>query len=83
MATTKSKVKKRTKELLKDLKPHLEKCLDKLLNSGAIDFEKEEDNYALPKEIMCALAKEINWMYENPNPKRGYKQKIKNFYAMM
>lgn len=83
MATTKSKVRKKTKELLKDLKPHLEKCIENLLNSGAIDFEKEEDNYGLPKDIMCALAKEIEWLYRQPYPTRGYKQKIKNFYAMM
>ena len=83
MATTKAKVKKRTKELLKDLKPHLEKCLERLLDSGAINFEKEEDNYALPKDIMCALAKEIVWQYQQPNPKKGYKKRIENFYAMM
>lgn len=83
MATTKDNVEKRTKELLQDIMPHLEKSLDKLLNSGAIDFDNEDDNYRLPKEIMCALAKEIDWMYKDPNPKRGYKKKIDNFFAHM
>lgn len=83
MATTKAKVKKRTKELIKELKPHFEKCLERLLDSGAIDFEKEEDNYGLPKDIMCAFAKEIVWQYKQPYPNKGYKKRIDNFYAMM
>jgi hypothetical protein len=83
MATTKTKVKKKTKELIKELKPHLEKCVENLLNSGAIDFKEEEDNYSLPKDIMCALAHEIEWLYRQPYPKKGYKKRIRNFYAMM
>lgn len=83
MATTKTKVKKRTRELIKELVPHLYKRVDNLLNSGAIDFKNEEDNYALPKDIMCALAKDIVWQYERPYPKKGYKKRIDYFYTKM
>jgi hypothetical protein len=83
MATTKENVKKKTIELIHDMVPHLEKCLDKLLDSGAIDFNCELDNWALPKEIMCAMAKEIEHQYGHPNPYKGYKKRIQNYYAMM
>lgn len=83
MATTREKVRAKVIELLNDLKPTLESKLDILLDSGVIDFEKEEDNWALPKDIIQALAKEISWLYQRPNPPYGYKKRIENFYKNM
>ena len=48
----KSEAKKKINELLKELKPHLKKECERLLNSGGIDVEKAENNYALPKIIL-------------------------------
>lgn len=81
--TTKEDVREKVIELLNDIRPHLEKKLDKLLDSGAIDFDNESPYWGLPKEIMCALAKEIEFQYKHHDPPRGYKKKINNFYAMM
>lgn len=83
MATTKENVREKVLELLNDLRPILESKLDVLLDSDVIDFEKESDNWALPKDIMQALAKEIAWLYKHPNPPYGYKKKIERFYNNM
>lgn len=81
--TTRENVRAKVVELLKDLKPILESKLDILLDSGVIDFDKEDDNWALPKDIMQALAKEMAWQYKHPNPPYGYKKKIERFFNNM
>lgn len=81
--TTKEKVRAKVIELLDDIRPLLEMKLDNLLDSGAIDFEKEYDTWALPKDIIQALAKEMAWQYKHPNPPYGYKKRIENFYKIM
>lgn len=83
MATTKQNVRAKVIELLNGLKPMLESKLDTLLDSGVIDFEKEDNNWGLPKDIMQALAKEIAWQYKHPNPPYGYKKRIEIFYNNM
>lgn len=83
MATSKENVRAKVVELLNDLKPMLESKLDILLDSGVIDFEKEDDNWGLPKDIIQALAKEIAWQYKHPNPPYGYKKRIERFYNNM
>lgn len=83
MATTKENVREKVLTLLDDIRPHLEHKLEKLLDSGVIDFEKESDNWALPKDIMQALAKEMAWQYKHPNPHYGYKKKIERFFNNM
>ena len=76
MATTKENVRVKVCTLLDDIRPRLEQKLEKLLDSGLIDFEKEDNNYALPKEIIVAMAKEVEFQYSNPHPQRGYKRRL-------
>lgn len=83
MATTRENVRAKVVELLNDIRPILETKLDILLDSGAIDFEKEYDTWALPKGIMEALAKEMAWQHKHPYPPYGYKKRIENFYRIM
>lgn len=83
MATTKEKVRAKVIVLLDDIRPHLEQKLEKLLGSGAINFEKEDDTWGLPKDIIQALAKEIAWQYKHPQPPYGYKKRIERFYSNM
>jgi hypothetical protein len=59
MGTTKEKVRKRVIELLDDIRPLLEKRLDYFLDISNIDYDKEEDNYMLPKFIMQALGEYV------------------------
>lgn len=83
MATTKENVRAKVLTLLDDIRPHLEQTLEKLLDSGLIDFEKEDDTWGLPKDIIQALAKKMAWQYKHPNPPYGYKKRIENFYRNM
>ncbi len=83
MATTKEKVRAKVLTLLDDIRPHLEQKLEKLLDSGTINFEKEDDTWGLPKDIIQALAKEIAWQYKHPQPPCGYKKRIEIFYSNM
>lgn len=80
--TTKENVKAKVLGLLDDIRPHLEKKLEKLLNSDVIDFENEPDNYALPKDIIQVLAREMAFQYAAPYPKRGYKKHVWRIYRL-
>ena len=80
MGTTKEKVRAKVVDMItNDLPKSLIEKLDKLLDSGAINFEQEEDNYRLPKLIMVALSEYMNWSYSPPYPTRADKKQIKNF----
>lgn len=57
--TTKTNVRKRTNELINDAAKHMKDNLKKLLESGAIDYEKYDDNWRLPKNIMVALLEDM------------------------
>lgn len=50
--------------------------LDSLFNSGALDLEKYDDDYELPKIILCAMLKEMSYQYA-PNSDAGRKE-VKN-----
>ena len=83
MATTKENVRAKVIGLLDDIRPHLEEKLDNLLNSEAIDYEQEEDNYALPKDIVQALAREMEFQYSRHLVSRKDKERINRFYKIM
>ena len=57
--------------------------LEKLLKSGAIDLDAWEDNYVLPKLIMCAMAKEMQSQWKPLSNVKSHNNEIENFYAMM
>lgn len=80
MATSKEKVRAKVIELLDDIRPTLEQKLDNLLDSGTIDFDKEPDNWGLPKDIVQALAEELKFQYMNINATRTDKKRINNYY---
>lgn len=69
--------------MLDDIRPHLERKLDKLLDSGIINFEEEDDNWALPKDIMQALAREMEFQYAVHCVRAKDKKKVKLFYNAM
>lgn len=80
MGTTKEKVRAKVVDMIEnDLPKILIEKLDYLLDSGAINFDDEEDNYRLPKHIMVALGKTMSRLYSNPHATRADKKQIKNF----
>jgi hypothetical protein len=78
MATTKEEVRRKTISLIEEIQPKLIEKLDKILDSGAIDFESTDDNYKLPKHIMQALGDYLIWYYSNHYATRADKKEVKN-----
>ena len=75
--TTKEKVREKVYLLIDELPERLKKQTDNILESGVIDFESEEDNWALPKDIYIALLPYIEFLHRHPKPTMAYKKKIK------
>lgn len=76
MPTTKENIRKKVIELLDDNRKTIEAKLDNLLDSGHIDYENTEDNYRLPKMIVCALAKETERQFAPPGMTRADERAI-------
>ena len=77
--TTKENVREKTLSLLDEAHESLIKKLDILLDSGAINFEDEDNNYKLPKHIMQALGDSMIRYFSNPHASAKDKKQIKNF----
>ena len=80
---TRKQLKTKFNELLKENNKMVKEKLEKLLKSGAIDLPSWEDNYTLPKLIMCAMAKEMLHQWKPLSDKKMRSREIDNFYAMM
>ena len=78
--TTKENVHNKVITLLDDIRPLLEKSLRKILDSGVIDFANEPDNYRLPKAIILAFAKEVEFQYGNEYFTRAEIKEINSLY---
>lgn len=63
--TTKENVKQKTIELIEDFMPHIMSNLDYLLDCGVIDYDKEKDNYKVPKHIVQALLDSVIRVHRN------------------
>ena len=61
---TKRQLKTKTKELIKNSSKSMVENIDKAMASGAIDLNSYEDNYILPKILLCALLKEELHQYK-------------------
>ena len=80
MATTKENVREKVVDMIQNELPKiLIEKLDYLLDSGAINFDNEDDNYKLPKHIMQALGNTMSRLYSNPHATAKDKKQIKNF----
>lgn len=78
MATSREKVREKVVDMLEtELRKNLITKLDSLLDSGAIDFESEDDNYKLPKQIMQVLGNSMSRAYTNPHATAKDKKQIK------
>lgn len=84
MATTKERVREKVVDCIEnELSKVLIEKLDYLLDSGAINFEVEEDNYKLPKQIIQALGNTMVRLYSNPHATAKDKKQIKKFNAFI
>lgn len=81
--TTKEKVRAKVKQLLNDTQHLLLQELEDLLDSEIIDYEQEEDNWALPKDIMQAFAKEIDFQYSKCHKTKKDEIRIYTLYRQI
>ena len=61
---TKEQVIEKTKQLIEQSNNKMLENFEKLLNNGHIDYENAEDNFILPRIILCALLKEESFQYK-------------------
>lgn len=79
--TTKESVREKVISLLDEIRPHLEKKLDYLLDNDSImNYQELEDNWKPAKEIAQALTEEMKFQYSNIYATRKDKQRIKKYY---
>lgn len=62
---TKEQFTARYQELLNncDFMEFFNKYAKDILSSGAIDLDRYEDNYRLPKMVLCVALKAASWQY--------------------
>lgn len=84
---TKKEVRKKTRKLIRQSCEGMIKNLEKLLDSGAVDYKSADDNFILPKHILCALLKEESFQYKplarDAKHERGIDREIEKMYAIL
>ena len=75
----KSDLKKRVKELIKKSlsAKNIDAMTDKIIRSGCLDIESEETTYRLPKQIVCAISKQLYADYAPMYDDKKQKKKLK------
>jgi hypothetical protein len=77
---TKTKFKENFNELIPDLLEGIEKSLDKVCNSGAVDFDNiPENTYGECKNVLIAILQNMAEQYK-PHWNKSEIKKIKNYY---
>ena len=74
----KEKIRERVITLLDDIRPHLEKKLDEVLESGRINFDELPDDWVAPKELFVALMREAEFQH-TIHAMRKDKKRIKEY----
>lgn len=70
---TRKQAEKKISELIRNEKELFWKKVQKGLDSGALNLDSYDDNYLLPKIVMCAVHGEMEWQY-TPLTKEGKKE---------
>lgn len=79
----KEKIRERVMTLLDEIRPHLEKKLNEVLESGRINFEELPDNWKTPKELFVALVREAEFQHTNIHATREDKKRIKEYTRLV
>ena len=61
--------------------------MEKLLNSGGVDYESADNDFILPKKILCAILMEEQFQYKplvwNDKEFRKNMKEIESYYNMI
>lgn len=79
----KEKIRERVITLLDDIRPHLEKKLGEVLESGCINFDELPDNWRIPKELFVALMREAEFQHTNIHASKEDKKRIKEYTRLV
>jgi len=81
----KTELKRKVKELVKQSlnAEKLDKIVDKICASGAIDLLSTKNDYRLPKQIVCAISKLLYWEYQPLSDDKKQIKEIKNIYRFI
>ena len=83
MNTKEQKIKNKVITLMDDMRPEMEKKLEKLLNDPRFAPVENTGNWANPKLIMNALCREMARLFEPPASNKVLKKKADEFYAIL
>lgn len=85
MATKKQiKIRKMTNEVIDYACKLMKKKLnERVMTCNAIDWENVEENYLVPKLILCALLKECERQYRPLSDNRKWNKMIENIYKQI
>lgn len=78
---TKGDAKSKTLELAKEMFARVDSKIDKALNSGCIDLDAYQDDYALPKIILNAIMMDL--CDESKPLLRKWQKEANNIYGFL
>lgn len=78
MAQTKNQFLEKLEEVLEKTRANIRAKAEHLFNSGAVDPESYEDNYVLPKIILCACLLEQAEQWEPPHGWKHFREEVNN-----
>lgn len=78
---TEKQLRAKLSECLKEDKEIIPNLIDKIIKSGCLNIEGAEDNFIIPKAILCAIYREMAYGYE-PMSAEG-KANVKNILPFL
>lgn len=70
---TKNQFRTKTKQLKKEISKLIDNRVEKVINSGCVDFDSYENNFLLPKIFIAAMGDEIKFQFK-PLSKEGIEE---------
>lgn len=84
---TKEQLIEKCNQLFAQVTENMPKDLEKLLNSGGVDYESADNNFILPTKILCAILMEEQFQYKphgwTDKEDRKNKKEIESYYNMI
>lgn len=84
---TKEQLIEKCNQLFAQVTENMPKDLEKLFNSGGVDYESADNDFILPKKILCAILMEEQFQYKplvwNDKEFRKNMKEIESYYNMI
>ena len=78
---TKTQFRKKMNELKRQNTEYINGRIEKALNSGAVDLSSYEDDFRLPKTVMCAICYDLAYNWEPFD--KALKKEVKNLRCFL